>query len=383
MLHILDEPTIGLHPADVQRVLPAFRRLAGPALYVEHNRLAARFADRAVDLGPAAGPGGGRILYDGPPAGLLEADTPTGRAFRAGKARPRARAALPPPERFLRIRGAALHNLRHIDVEIPLSRLTAVTGVSGSGKSTLVQDVLVASLHSHRPVGCLSVDPPLGAPRALVVDQSPIGINPRSTPATYTGLSDHLRDIFAHLTGLDPSRFSFNRSEGACPECHGLGAVEVKLRLLPSTWIVCESCEGDRYSDEVLSARAALGGKELSIADLYRLPLSEIRDLLAAEHPAAAPDSSIASALRILDALCDTGLGYLSLGRSSPTLSGGEAQRIKLASRLGLSSLAGNLLVLDEPSTGLDPADLDGLLRVLDRLGRRGPPSSWWSTTPT
>ena len=186
VLHILDEPTIGLHPADVQRVLPAFRRLAGPVLYVEHDRLAARFADRAVDLGPAAGPGGGRILYDGPPAGLLEADTPTGRAFRAGKARPRARAALPPPERFLRIRGAALHNLRHIDVEIPLSRLTAVTGVSGSGKSTLVQDVLVASLHSHRPVGCLSVNPPLGAPRALVVDQSPIGINPRSTPATYT-----------------------------------------------------------------------------------------------------------------------------------------------------------------------------------------------------
>ncbi len=259
-------------------------------------------------------------------------------------------------------------------MEIPLSRLTAVTGVSGSGKSTLVQDVLVASLHSHRSVGCLSVDPPLGtrAPRALVVDQSPIGINPRSTPATYTGLSDYLRDIFARLTGLDPSRFSFNRSEGACPECHGLGAVEVKLRLLPSTWIVCESCDGDRYSDEVLSARAALGGKELSIADLYRLPLSEIRDLLAAEHPATVPDSSIASALRILDALCDTGLGYLSLGRSSPTLSGGEAQRIKLASRLGLSSLAGNLLVLDEPSTGLHPADLDGLLRVLDRLVAAG-----------
>ena len=371
MLHILDEPTIGQHPADVARLLPAFRELGGPVIYVEHDRAAAAEADHAIDLGPGAGSAGGRLLYSGTPAGLWRADTSTGRYFSlrervsvgAGAARPR-----PAPERFLTLRGCHLRNLRDLDVAIPLGRLTAVTGVSGSGKSTLVEDVLVASLAAGEARGCRGVEGP--ALKPTIVDQDPIGHNPRSNPATYTKLADIIRDCFAAATGLSASHFSFNRPEGACPDCHGMGAIEVPMRYLPSTWITCQGCDGQRFSEEVLATPIACDGRRLSIAEFYDLPIAEAAPLLLA-HEALSP-SARRRAEGILHALIDVGLGYLSLGQPSPTLSGGEAQRVKLAKHLGARSLTGQLLVLDEPTTGLHPQDVAGLLVVLDRLVRAG-----------
>ena len=367
MLHVLDEPTIGQHPADVARLLPAFRQLVGPVVFVEHDRAAAAQADHAIDLGPGAGMQGGEVIYSGSPLGLWGADTPSGRYF-SQRQRVLSPESRPAPERFLTIQGASLRNLRHIDVPIPLERLTVVTGVSGSGKSTLVEDVLVASLLSKSPVGCLGIAGP--TPKPVMVDQSPIGRNPRSNPATYTKLADILRDLFAIGTGLSPSHFSFNRPEGACPTCSGMGAVEVSMRYLPSTWIPCSDCQGERFSDEVLSARLPINDQECSIADFFRLPVATVFDLMKAET--RLPTSSQGSALSILGALCQVGLGYIQLGQPSPTLSGGEAQRVKLARYLGQRSLSKQLLILDEPSTGLHPQDLSGLLAVLDRLVRAG-----------
>jgi excinuclease ABC subunit A len=367
MLHVLDEPTIGLHPADVARLLPAFRQLGGPVVYVEHDRVAAAVADAALDIGPGAGGQGGHVVYSGTPAGLWQADTPTGRYFslreRVNTPPPR-----PAPRQFLTLRGADLRNLRDLDIAIPLGRLTVITGVSGSGKSTLVEDVLVASLHAGGPVGCAEVEGPWLKP--MLVDQDPIGLNPRSNPATYTKLADIIRDTFARQTGLTPSHFSFNRPEGACPACKGMGAEEVKMRYLPSTWVPCSECEGLRFSDEVLAAQATFGDRRLSVADFYNLPISEAATLLLDEGGLSLKDRHAAA--RILEALRDVGLGYLTLGQPSPTLSGGEAQRVKLAKYLGQKTLAQQLLVLDEPSTGLHPQDVGGLLVMLDRLVRSG-----------
>jgi excinuclease ABC subunit A len=367
MTHVLDEPTIGQHPLDVARLLPAFRKLAGPVIYVEHDRLAASAADHAVDLGPGAGLEGGHVTYTGTPAGLWETDTPTGRYFslreRVHIPEPR-----PEPNSFLTLRGATLRNLQDIDVPIPIGRLTVITGVSGSGKSTLVEDVLVATLKEGTPQGCREINgPPL---KPVLVDQSPIGRNPRSNPATYTKLSDVVRDLFATATGLSPSHFSFNRPEGACPVCNGMGAIEIKMRYLPSTWIRCESCGGRRFSDEILDACVAFDSRSLSIADFYDLSVSEALPLLTKAE--GLPERSLRAAQRILEALLNVGLGYMPLGQPSPTLSGGEAQRVKLAKFLGRKSLAKQLLALDEPSTGLHPHDIDALLLTLDWLVGEG-----------
>lgn len=363
MLHVLDEPTIGQHPADVDRLVAAFRDLAGPVIFVEHERIAAAAADHALDLGPGAGRGGGEAVFSGTPAALWQSDSATGRYFSM-----RERVILPElrpaPSEFLTVHGAHLHNLRQIHVSFPLERLTVVTGVSGSGKSSLVAGVLVPTLKSGEAVGCEGVDGRQIKP--IFVDQSPIGRNPRSNPATYTKLADIIRDYFAAQTGLSPSHFSFNRPEGACPVCEGMGAVEVKMRYLPSTWIPCAACDGRRFSDEILAQKVRFGAQYLSIADLYDMAISEIVPLLLEE--ADLPVKVRRSSDRILRALEDIGLGYLTLGQSSPTLSGGEAQRIKLAKHLGQRALDTRLLVLDEPSTGLHPQDLAGLLTVLDRL---------------
>jgi len=374
MLHVLDEPTIGQHPADVQRLLPALRDLAGPVVFVEHDRVAAAGADQAIDLGPGAGRQGGQVVFSGIPTQLWNADTATGRYFslreRVQPPKPR-----PAPTQFLTIRDAHLRNLQEIDVAFPLGRLTVVTGVSGSGKSTLVEDVLVASLTSGKPEGCRAIDLAPHAGRGakfkpVLVDQSPIGRNPRSNPATYTKLADTIRDLFATVTGRSPSHFSFNRPEGACPTCSGLGAVEVAMRYLPSTWIPCADCDGQRFTEEVLAARVPFGQQLFSIADFYDHSIAEVKEFFDAET--RLPAAGRSAAQRILAALCDIGLGYLSLGQPSLTLSGGEAQRVKLARYLGQRSLAKELLVLDEPSTGLHPQDLAGLLTILDRLVRAG-----------
>ncbi|MGD9093886.1 MAG: hypothetical protein PVF74_13640, partial [Anaerolineales bacterium] len=274
----------------------------------------------------------------------------------------------PTADQCFTIRGAHLRNLKDIDIPIPLQRLTVISGVSGSGKSTLVDDVLVASLAKGAPVGCLAVEGTHMKP--VLVDQNPIGRNPRSNPATYTKLADLIRDYFSSQTGLSPSHFSFNRPEGACPSCKGMGAIEVQMRFLPSTWIPCSACDGLRFSDEVLDARARFGERWLSIADLYQLSVAELFPLLTESETISA--STRGKVKRILVAMIDVGLGYLPLGQPSPTLSGGEAQRVKLAKHLGARSLTKSLLVLDEPSTGLHPQDIAGLLVVLDRLVRSG-----------
>ncbi len=365
MVYFLDEPTIGQHPADVTRLLPNLRQLNGQVIYVEHDRGAAAVADQAVDLGPGAGNQGGQVLFSGSPADLWRADTPTGRFFSL-----RQRVALPEkrvkPDAFLTIHGANCRNLSSIDVPIPFSRLTVVTGVSGSGKSTLVEDVLVASLAQKRPIGCHSISEYTLKP--VLVDQDPIGRNPRSNPATYTKLSDVVRELFANASPLSASHFSFNRPEGACSACLGMGALEVKMRYLPSTWIPCPACSGQRYSEEVLNTRVDLGEERLSIAELYRLSIAETLPLLASAKQLS--ESSRRKAWRILSALLAIGLGYLPLGQPSTTLSGGEAQRVKLAKFLGQANLHQRLIVLDEPTTGLHPQDIAGLLTVLDRLVR-------------
>jgi excinuclease ABC subunit A len=367
MLHVLDEPTIGQHPADVQRLLPAFRDLAGPVVFVEHDRAAAAGADRAIDIGPGAGQQGGRVIFSGAPAELWQVDTATGRYFSMRASLP-LREKRPKPKQFFTIRSACLRNLQNIDVSIPLGRLTVISGVSGSGKSTLVEDVLVATLVNGKPSGCRAIEG--AAPHPVMVDQSPIGRNPRSNPATYTKLSDIIRDLFAAVTGLSPAHFSFNRTQGACPTCGGLGLVEVAMRYLPSTWVLCSDCDGQRFTDEVLAARVPFDGHPFSIAEFYELSICEVRALFALET--RLPEAKQQTASHILEALCDIGLGYLSLGQPSPTLSGGEAQRVKLARYLGKRSLTKELLILDEPTSGLHPQDLAGLLNVLDRLVRAG-----------
>ena len=365
VLHVLDEPTIGQHPADVQRLLPAFRELGGPVLYVEHDSAAAAYADHAIDLGPGAGSDGGTVVYAGPPSGLWAADTHTGMYF-SGRRRVEPPVRRPALRRFIEVRGASMHNLKDVDASFPRGRLTVVTGVSGSGKTTLVEDVLYGSLRGGEPVGCKAVE---GSVKPVLVDQSPIGRNPRSTPATYTKLSDILRDVFHRETGGSPSMFSFNRPEGACPSCGGMGAVEVKMRYMPSTWITCSDCGGRRYSDEALRHTISHRGERLSIADLYEKPVAEAYRLLGELPIDEAPRRK---AMRVLEALIDLGLGYLPLGQPSPSLSGGEAQRIKLAKYLGAARLTDRAVILDEPSTGLHPWDLHGLLTVLHRLTMDG-----------
>jgi excinuclease ABC subunit A len=367
LLHVLDEPTIGQHPADVARFLPAFRDLAGPVVYVEHDRIAAAAADHVIDLGPGAGIQGGEVVFEGTPAELWGSLTPSGRYFSL-RDRVMTPDRRPPPDKFLTLLGAHQHNLQDIDVRIPIGRLTVVTGVSGSGKSTLVGHVLVPSLKNGTPIGCKKIQGP--SMKVVLVDQSPIGRNPRSNPATYTKFSDILRELYAEVTGLSPSHFSFNRPEGACPTCKGMGAVEVKMQYLYSVWIPCEDCESSRFNEQVLSAKVSFDGRHLSIADFYELSIYEVRELFVDEN--RLPEKRINAARRILRALTDVGLGYLSLGQPSPSLSGGEAQRVKLTKFLGRGRLQDRLLVLDEPSTGLHPQDLDGLLMVLDRLVRAG-----------
>ncbi|MFX1481614.1 MAG: ATP-binding cassette domain-containing protein [Promethearchaeota archaeon] len=367
LVHVLDEPTIGQHPADVARLMPSFRNLSGPVIFVEHDRVAAAYADRAIDIGPEAGDRGGEIVFTGTPLELWNADTKTGHYFSLRERVPILEHRDEPTE-FIRILNATKHNLKNVDVAIPVGRLTVITGRSGSGKSTLVEHVLVPSLEKGQPIGCEDIEGETLKP--VMVDQKPLGKNPRSNPGTYTKLSDIVRDLFASETGFSASHFSFNRPEGACPTCEGMGAVEIKMRYLPSIWITCSDCEGKRFKDEVLQSRVKFGDLELSIADFYSLSISEVDDILSEDLRLS--ESKRKSAKSILDALVTVGLGYLRLGQNSPSLSGGEAQRVKLAKYLGRKSLSSKILILDEPSTGLHPHDLFGLLSVLSRLVDEG-----------
>ncbi|MFX1506265.1 MAG: ATP-binding cassette domain-containing protein [Promethearchaeota archaeon] len=368
MVHVLDEPTIGLSITDVTKLLPAFRQLKGPVIFVEHDRNAAASANQSVDLGPGAGIKGGKVVFSGSLPSLWKSDGYTGRFFSL-QSKPIIPTHRSPPTHFLEIIEASQHNLQGIDISIPIGCMTVITGPSGSGKSTFVEEVLYASLKKGKPIGCKEIKGRKLKP--ILVDQSPIGKNPRSNPATYTNLAGIIRDVFANATILSSSHFSFNREEGWCKTCKGMGAIEVKLRYLPSTWIQCEFCEGRRFSDEVLQAKVNLDNLSISIADFYEFSVDEAFEWFLKDTKAALTTDRSA-AKRILKALREVGLGYLPLGQSSPTLSGGEAQRVKLAKYLGKKSLKDKLIILDEPSTGLHTHDISCLLSVLDTLVRAG-----------
>jgi excinuclease ABC subunit A len=374
VMYVLDEPSIGLHQRDNDRLLDTLRRLrdlGNSVIVVEHDLDAILAADHLVDLGPGAGVHGGHIVAQGSPAAVAATpDSVTG-AFLAGTRRiavPRRR-AVEPDGPWLRVRGARGHNLQGVDAAIPLARLTCVTGVSGSGKSTLVNDTLqravAKALH-----GAVAVPAPHDAIEGLDaidkivdVDQSPIGRTPRSNPATYTGLFGPIRDLFAGVPlarerGYDAGRFSFNVKGGRCEACQGDGVVRVEMHFLPDIHVTCDVCHGRRYNRETLEVR----WKGLDIHAVLGLTVEQALGVFDAV-PAIA---------RKLETLQAVGLGYVTLGQSATTLSGGEAQRVKLALELSKRDTGRTLYILDEPTTGLHFQDVELLLAVLHALRDRG-----------
>lgn len=357
--YVLDEPSAGLHVRERQAVIGIVRRLlesGNSVLLVEHDMDLVRQCDWIVDVGPGAGEGGGEILYSGPLEGFV-VDTPTRRALDATVS---LNDEAPAPEHVLELEGITARTLRGVDVEIPLGQFTAVAGLSGTGKSTLVSEVLPALLDEESELefegsvrGAEHVD------RTVVITQKPIGRNARSTLSTYTGLFDHVRKLFASTPeakkrGWTVSRFSYNVKQGQCPTCQGEGQIEVELIFLPGSYTLCPDCHGKRYNEETLEVT----WNGYTIADILHLTVDEAREVFA-EEP------KIDKALRALQAI---GLGYLRLGQGAPELSGGEAQRIKLATELQRTSRGHTFYILDEPTTGLHPADTEKLIAELRRL---------------
>ncbi len=350
VVYVLDEPSAGLHPADAEPLLDVLDRLkaSGNSLFVvEHDLDVVRRADWVVDIGPGAGEAGGRVLYSGPVAGLEDVAASVTGAHLFGRAE-RLEHDVRDPQGWVGLAGVTRHNLRDVSVDIPLGVLTAVTGVSGSGKSTLVSQVL-----AEDPTALESFD------RLVLVDQRPIGRTPRSNLATYTGMFDTVRKLYAatdgaRRRGYGAGRFSFNVPEGRCETCQGEGFVAVELLFLPGTYAPCPTCHGARYNDGTL--QITYRGK--NVAEVLALSVDEASAFLA-DVPAAA---------RSLETLRDVGLGYLRLGQPATELSGGEAQRIKLATELQRARRGHTLYLLDEPTSGLHPADTALLLRQLHRL---------------
>jgi excinuclease ABC subunit A len=374
-LYVLDEPTIGLHPRDTERLLANLRQLAdmgSTVLMVEHDADTIRAADHLIDLGPSGGRNGGRIVAAGPPSVVLaDPASPTGRALSREVEIATARAPRPGTGEHIELLGARAHNLRVERLHIPVGRMTVVAGVSGSGKSTLVRQVLypaarrAMNLEAPEPGAHDALVLPPSLTRALAVDQSPIGRTPRSIPATFLGIWDHVRRLFAaapdaKVRGYGPARFSFNTGGGGrCPTCEGQGAISHEMSFLPDVTTVCEACGGGRFEPATLDVRY-LG---LSIGDVLALTAEEAIEVFAAHPKIKAP----------LVLMRDLGVGYLKLGQGSHTLSGGEAQRLKLAAELTATvKPKATLYVLDEPTTGLHLSDVARLLAVLDRLVERG-----------
>jgi excinuclease ABC subunit A len=371
---VLDEPTTGLHAHDTARLIGSLRRLVdqgGTVLVVEHDLDVIRAADWVIDLGPGAGPDGGRIVAAAPPDQLSpDAGSITAPYLKRGIAlstdpSPRLKRA----RNFIVVRGASVHNLKAIEARLPLGALTCVTGVSGSGKSTLVHDVLAPAVRRflHRGVECAALTAQFegldALERLIEVDQSPIGRSPRSTPGTAAGVFDEIRKVFALLReskirGFRARRFSFNSEEGRCEACLGVGVRRIPMHFLPDLHVTCEACGGKRFNRQTLEVRF----KGKSIGEILEMRADESRAFF----------SSVPKVLAGLDALHDVGLGYITLGQSSTTLSGGEAQRVKLAAELGKTAGGRALYLLDEPTTGLHFADIDRLLAILHRLADNG-----------
>jgi len=372
VLYILDEPSIGLHQRDNLRLLDTLRRLrdlGNTVLVVEHDEETIQSADWVIDMGPAAGIHGGEVVAEGTPKAIVEAaDSPTGR-YLSGKERislpPRARKA----KKFIKIKGASENNLKKIDVEIPIGLFTCVTGVSGSGKSTLVLEVLYKHLaqklyrSSDKSGACLGISGIEEIDKVIHIDQAPIGRTPRSNAATYTGVFTFIRDLFSQLPesrmrGYKTGRYSFNVKGGRCEACQGDGLIKIEMHFLPDVYVICEVCKGRRYNRETLDIHY----REKSIADILEMTIEDAMVFFKAIP-------SIYSKLKTLAAV---GLGYIHLGQSATTLSGGEAQRIKLSKELSKRATGKTVYILDEPTTGLHFADIQRLLNVLNRFAESG-----------
>jgi len=373
VLYVLDEPSIGLHQRDNARLLDTLLRLrdlGNTVIVVEHDEETIRTADHVVDIGPGAGSHGGDIVHSGTVEALLANEASlTGRYLSGARSIPVPPLRRPPGTDWLTVRGAREHNLDDLDVEIPLGCFVAVTGVSGSGKSTLVNDILYRALMQkvyrsrmvpgrHRGIDGISA-----LDKVINIDQQPIGRTPRSNPATYTGVFDHIRKLFsrtneARVRGYQPGRFSFNVSGGRCDACSGDGNIRIEMHFLPDVYVPCEVCGGARYNRDTLD----ITFKGRNIAEVLAMSCTEALEFFA-NQPAIA---------RHLRTLTDVGLGYIRLGQPAPTLSGGEAQRVKLASELAKRSTGHTIYLLDEPTTGLHFEDIGKLLGVLGRLTDAG-----------
>lgn len=378
VLYVLDEPSIGLHPRDNDRLLATLKRLrdlGNTVIVVEHDEDTVRSADHIVDIGPRAGVHGGRVVAQGSLQDILNSEASLTGQYLAG------RMDIPVPGQrrpghgtTLTVKGARQHNLKNIDVSIPLGTMMLITGVSGSGKSTLVEDIIYPGLmgrlnrngsgagryrtgHHEEILGSENLD------KVINIDQSPIGRTPRSNPATYTGAFDGIRELYANtaesrVRGYKPGRFSFNVPGGRCEACSGDGIIKIEMHFLPDVYIPCEVCKGKRYNRETLEVKYR--GK--TIADVLQMTVDEAVDLF----------ENIPKIHRKLKVLQDVGLGYIQLGQPAPSLSGGEAQRVKLATELSRRSTGKTLYILDEPTTGLHKDDVKHLLGVLDRLVDNG-----------
>ena len=370
VLYVLDEPSIGLHQRDNRRLIDTLTRLrdlGNTLIVVEHDEETIRTADWIVDIGPGAGEHGGEVVVSGPYKELIENKRSITGAYLSGRkeiAVPALRRPLD-PKRKIHIKGARENNLQNIDVEIPLGTFVAVTGVSGSGKSTLVNEILYSVLANklngarivpgrHKTItGIDALD------KVVHVDQSPIGRTPRSNPATYTGVFDKVRGLFAEtaeakIRGYQQGRFSFNVKGGRCENCSGDGTITIEMNFLPDVYVPCEVCHGARYNRETLEVHY----KGKNISEVLNMPIEHAYEFF----------ESVPAIARYLKTLCDVGLGYVRLGQSAPTLSGGEAQRVKLATELQRRSTGRTIYVLDEPTTGLHFEDVSKLLGVLNRL---------------
>ena len=374
VLYVLDEPSIGLHQRDNRRLietLTKLRNMGNTLIVVEHDEDTMREADWIVDVGPGAGEHGGEIVHSGSFEDLLKNTRSITGDYMAGRRRIEVPASRRPVDkkRQLTVRGARENNLKNVTVSFPLGVFTAVTGVSGSGKSTLVNDILYTSLANKLngakqvPGRHKSIDGLEHLDKVIHVDQSPIGRTPRSNPATYTGVFDHIRKLFAEtseakMRGYTPGRFSFNVKGGRCEDCSGDGTLKIEMNFLPDVYVPCETCHGKRYNRETLEVHY----KGKTIADVLEMPVEEAAEFFAAFTPIA----------RHLNTLVDVGLGYIRLGQPATTLSGGEAQRVKLATELQKRSNGRSIYVLDEPTTGLHFEDIRKLLAVLQSLVDKG-----------
>tara|TARA_B100001964_G_scaffold58281_1_gene66063 strand:- start:1019 stop:3841 length:2823 start_codon:yes stop_codon:yes gene_type:complete len=373
VLYILDEPSIGLHPRDNNRLLNTLKKLqnlGNSVIVVEHDRETMESADHIIDLGPGAGEHGGDVVYSGNPEGLVNCSSSLTGLYLSGKRE----ISIPEVRRngnlkSLFLKGAAGNNLREIDVEFPLGKLVLITGVSGSGKSTLVNETLYPAvakqLNGARkyPLAHQSIEGIENIDKIVNIDQKPIGRTPRSNPATYTGVFTFIRDLFSQLPeskirGYKPGRFSFNVKGGRCESCGGDGLIKIEMNFLPDVYVTCEICKGARYNRETLQVKY----KGKNIEDILNMPIEEALKFF----------DNIPSVKKKLITLCKVGLGYIRLGQQATTLSGGEAQRVKLATELSKAAKDHTVYILDEPTTGLHFEDIKMLMSVLQRLVDKG-----------